>query len=158
MCKFWFFWDFLPHVADYPGVQRITFLFLKPAKRGQNVETVFTDLLIIFALGKSEICKFTIFVLLSVSQFRIFRVLLRLMLCLSCFPRLRFSKFHFFILTRVGMKVFFGASQISFFTAAFLHRSFRPFIQTDIHSFHFALLQFVLTNFGSCFGPTCPIS
>ena len=55
---------FLPRVADCPGVQRITFISLKPAKRAQNAEAVFTFLLTIFAQGKSEGCKFTIFHLL----------------------------------------------------------------------------------------------
>ena len=40
---------FLRRVADHRGVQRIPFLPLKPAKRGQNAETVLTDLLTIFA-------------------------------------------------------------------------------------------------------------
>ena len=36
---------FLPHIAGYHGVQHIPFLLLKPAKRGQNVEMAFTNLL-----------------------------------------------------------------------------------------------------------------
>ena len=41
-------------LVDYPGVQRITFLPFKPAKREQIAETVVTDLLTIFAQVKSE--------------------------------------------------------------------------------------------------------
>ena len=40
---------FLPGVADYPGIQCITFLPLKPAKRGRKAETVLTDWLTTFA-------------------------------------------------------------------------------------------------------------
>ena len=56
--QFWF-------VRDFPSlclrVEGITFLPQKPGKRGQNAETVFTDLLTIFAQDKSESFKFTIF-------------------------------------------------------------------------------------------------
>ena len=45
---------FLPQVADYRGIQCIMFISLKPAKWAKkNAETVFANLLAIFAQGKS---------------------------------------------------------------------------------------------------------